>query len=109
VHLRDRGGGQGLGVEAGKHRFGLVTQVFAQLRPQVGQRHGGHMAVQFFEFGDPFRSEQVGPAGQDLAELDEGGTQLFHGQTHLHRGLQACQIGGVGLHHGLTSAFELVG
>ena len=109
MHLRDRGGGQGLGVEAGKHRFGLVTQVFAQLRTQVGQRHGGHMAVQFFEFGDPFRAEQVGTTRQDLAELDKGGAQFFHGQAYLHRRLQPRQIGGMVPVQGVTGALETVG
>ena len=81
----------------------------AGLRAQFRQRHGGHMAVEFFEFGNPFWSEQVGTARQDLAELDEGRTQLFHGQAHLHRGLQPRQVGGVGFHHRLSGTFEPVG
>jgi hypothetical protein len=60
--------------------FGLAAQVFAQLRQQLGPGHGGHVAVQLLEFGDPLGAEQVRPAGQDLAELDEGRPQFLHRQ-----------------------------
>jgi DNA helicase-2/ATP-dependent DNA helicase PcrA len=33
--------------------------------------------VQLLELGDPLRPEQVGPAGQDLAQLHEGGAQFL--------------------------------
>ncbi len=109
VHLRDRRGGQRLHVEAGKNHLGLVAQVFAQLRAQLVQRHGRHLAVQLFEFGDPVGAEQVGAAGQDLAELDEGGAEFFQRQAHLHRRFQPREVGGVVPLQGVAGALKPVG
>ncbi len=95
VHLRNRGGGQRLGVEAGQHRFGFATEVLAQLRSQQLEGQGLHVAVQALEFGNPFRPEHVGAARQDLAELDEGGAEFFQRLAQLHGGRQLGQIGGM--------------
>ena len=94
VHLRNRCGRQRFDVKARKHLFGLAAQVFAQLRTQDVKRHRGHMAVQALKLGDPFGGENVGATGQQLPQLDEGGTQFLHGQAGLHRRVEAGEAGG---------------
>jgi hypothetical protein len=95
VHLRDGSGGQRLGLELREDGFGFAAEVFAQLRAQRLKRQRGHLAVELLELDDPLRPEQVGPAGEDLPELDEGRPEFLQRQPHLHRRAQPRKIGRV--------------
>ena len=109
MHLRNRCRGQGLGVKACKHLFGLAAQIFAQLGAQKLQGHGRHLAVELFKLGDPVGAEQVGTARQQLPELHECGPQLLQRQPHLHGRLDAGQVTGQVPVQGLACALQLVG
>ncbi len=109
VHLRDRRAGQRLGVEAREHGLGFGAEILAQLRAQRVQRHGGHAAVQLLELGDPVGAEQVGAAGEDLAELDEGGAEFLERHAHLRRRLEPREVGGVIVVDSVAGAFERIG
>ena len=95
VHLRDRGRRQRLGIEAGEDLLGRRAQVLGELGAHHLDRHRRRLTVQLFEFGDPGRAEQVGAAGQDLAELDEGRPQILERHAQLHRRIQPRQVGGM--------------
>ena len=79
VDLRDGGGSQGFGVEAGEHGLGLAAEVFAQLGAQAVERYSRGVALQLFKFGDVVGAEQVGATGQNLAQFDEGRAEFFQG------------------------------
>ena len=83
--------------------------MFAQLQAQIVERHGRHLAVQARELGDPVGAEQVGAAGEDLAELDEGGTELLHRQPHLHRRIEPRQVGRVVAVQHVAGLLERIG
>ena len=108
VDLGDGGRGQWLRVKAGKNGLGLTSQVFDQLRTQRCQGHGGYVAVQLFELGDPFRPEQVGTTGQHLPQLDKGRPQFLERQANLHRGLQPGEVSGVFPMQGMAGFFQAV-
>jgi hypothetical protein len=75
----------------------------------VSQRHGGHLAVEFFELGDPLGAEQVGAAREDLAELHERGAQLLERQPHLGGRLHAREVGRVLPSEHVARALERAG
>ena len=71
--------------------------------------HGGHLAVQLLELGNPLGAEQVGPACEDLPKLHKRRAQLFERQPHLHGWLHAGQVGSVGPVQRLARALQPVG
>ncbi len=101
VHLGDGAGGQRLGLEAREHRIRRRTQVFGELGQHIGPVAGRGVVLQLAELLDPLGLELVHARGQDLAELDEGGAELFEraphalGRRHVGVGLGVVPVQGV--------------
>jgi hypothetical protein len=77
VHLGDRGGGQGPAVEGGEHLLDRPVELGGEHLPDPVPRRRGDVVLEVSQLLDHLRWEQVGPGGQDLAELDEGDPGLL--------------------------------
>ena len=79
VHLGDGGAGHRLGIDEGEELLrGPAQSLFDELEDER-DRHGSGAVLQLRQLGDEVRRKDVGPRGEDLAELDEGGPQLRQG------------------------------
>jgi hypothetical protein len=71
VHLRDRGGGDRLLVEAVEQLFQWPAELVLDSRSNVVEREGRQAILQLRQVGCDLLAEQVGPARQSLTQLDE--------------------------------------
>src|SRR5712691_6149560 len=86
VHLGDRRGRHRGGVDRGEELVGGFAQALLdQLQDQL-HRHGRGAILKMAELGDEIRRQDVGPRGEDLPQLDEGGPQLRQGLAEAARG-----------------------
>ncbi len=85
VHLGDGRGGDGTGVKFGKKRLEGRTELLFHDVPGLGKGKGGDRIGQLGELGGILDGQQVGPAGEHLPQLDEGGAELLEEQPHALR------------------------
>jgi len=109
VHLRDRGGGDRLLVEAVEQLFQWPAELVLDRRSNVVEGEGRQAILQLRQVGCDLLAEQVGPARQSLTQLDERragvlerACELLPGASRLpaHEGAQreyqqACRIDAV--------------
>ncbi|MBI5105850.1 MAG: response regulator, partial [Solirubrobacterales bacterium] len=81
--LADRCGRQRLGVEGGEDLGGRATELASDDGLDVLPRYGGRRVLQPRQLRLVLRRQQVGPCGEDLAELDERRTQLLEREPHV--------------------------
>ena len=85
VHLAERGRGERLGVEPVEDGGRLI----AQLRPDHplghARRQRGHLVGQRADGGEVGLGQDVGPGGEDLGQLDEGGAEIGEGAGESRR------------------------
>ena len=71
VHLRDRGGGNRLFVEAAEQLFQRPVELVLDGRSDLVEREGRQAVHELRQVGCDLLAEQVGPARQRLTQLDE--------------------------------------
>ena len=89
MNLRYRPGGKRLGIKGCKDIFRGAAKVRLQLLAQLPEGDRRRTILELFEFGDPFRREQINTRGQDLSQFDEGGSEFLEGLAYPGRRLEA--------------------
>ena len=80
VDLRHRNGGKRLGIERGERLADRFSQSLLDVGPHHFEREGRRLAVKPLQFGDPVGRKKIAARGENLPELDEGGTQFLQRQ-----------------------------
>lgn len=81
VDLRHRSGGKRLGIERGERLADRFSQSLLDGGPHHFERKRRRLAVKPLQFGDPVGREKIAARGENLPELDEGGTQFLQRQA----------------------------
>src|SRR5207248_2592703 len=76
VELNDGGGGDGLYVEYLEEILERVAELGLDDGARLSEGEGGHVFLEMFELAYQLDGDEVRSRGQDLSDLDEGGTQL---------------------------------
>ncbi len=79
VHLRDGGDGERFDVDGGEHLLRRAGEGGAHHRLQLGPGQRGRIGLQTAQLARERRSDDVGPAGQHLTDLDEGDPAVVQG------------------------------
>lgn len=92
MDLGQRRRSQRIGFHSRRGRIRRFAQVLRELRPAFGEQDGRRSILQPAEFANPLRREQIDAGRKDLAELDEGRSQLLHRPAYSGRQLGWCQF-----------------
>ena len=79
MDLAQRRGGERLGIEPVEDAAGLVAQLAADHRLRHARRQRRHLVGQGADGGEIGLGQDVGPRGEDLRQLDEGGAEIGDG------------------------------
>ena len=93
VNLADGRGGHGGGVELGERFEGGATQFRGQDGAGHIGREGRDLVLEGLQLADVGQGQQVGPGGEQLADLDEGGA---HAQEAIAKALGVAALAGFG-------------
>ena len=87
VHLRDRTGGERLGLDALEHVVPRDAQLLLHHLDDLRLGERRHLVAQRGELVDVLRRHEVGTGGEHLPELAEGRAELLERLAELARGL----------------------
>ena len=81
IDLSEGGGGGGLFGELGEDLLGLGLEFFDEDLADGFVGNGGDVVLKFTQLEDEGGGDDIGPHGEELAELDPGGAELLAGEA----------------------------
>ena len=97
MHLADRPGGERLGIDAREHVLPRHAKLLLHDGDDLFLGHRRHVVLELRELGDELGRQQVGPRGEDLAELRERRPELLERRAQALRALLERHVGGAAL------------
>ena len=93
VHLCNRGGSEGSGVEERKDVFDASSEIGFNREANIGPRFGSNLVSAQLELVHQLGGEQTVAARDDLAKLDVGGAKLFGSLAETQRNIGTAHFG----------------
>ncbi len=98
MHLADRGGRDRLLVEVDERLLERQAELFLDHDTNLCEGEWAHIVLEAAQLGDDVRRDDVGPRGEQLAELDEGRPELVEHLSEMAAAVRADSGIGARLH-----------